>query len=97
MSRNVEQRAEAVRRFNRFYTKQIGVLHEGLLQSPFALTEVRVLSELAHHENIAASGVPRKISDWTQATSAVFCGVSSIAAFSTAPPLRLMAVSANCD
>lgn len=44
-----------IRQFNRFYTKQIGVLQEGLLQSPFSLTEARVIYELAQHESITAS------------------------------------------
>jgi DNA-binding MarR family transcriptional regulator/GNAT superfamily N-acetyltransferase len=48
-------RIDAVRQFNRFYTRQIGLLHEGLLNSSFSLTESRVLYELAHRESPTAS------------------------------------------
>jgi len=50
-----------VRCFNRFYTRQIGLLREGYLESSFSLTEVRVLYELAHRETTTATELAREL------------------------------------
>src|SRR5512139_3259450 len=52
---------EAVRRFNRFYTKQIGLLHERLLRSPFSLAEARMIYELAHLERTTATDLSTEL------------------------------------
>lgn len=48
---------EALRAFNRFYTRRIGVLEEGLLSSPFPLTQARVLFELAQRGQAGANEI----------------------------------------
>src|SRR6266436_717700 len=45
---------DQVRRFNRFYTRQIGLLQDRLLNSPFSLTEVRIMYELSNFDRSTA-------------------------------------------
>jgi len=54
-------RISVVRQFNRFFTRQIGVLHEGLLHSPYSLTEARILFELAHRQDLTSSNLCREL------------------------------------
>jgi DNA-binding MarR family transcriptional regulator len=56
-----EDRIGAVRHFNRFFTRQIGVLREGLLHSPYSLTEARILFELAHRDRLTATDLCREL------------------------------------
>jgi DNA-binding MarR family transcriptional regulator/GNAT superfamily N-acetyltransferase len=44
-----------IRKFNRFHTRLVGALDEGLLKSDFSLVQVRLMYELAHGDNLAAS------------------------------------------
>jgi len=48
---------ETLRGFNRFYTRRIGALEEGLLKSPFTLTQARVLFELGTGKNATAGEI----------------------------------------
>lgn len=50
-----------VRRFNRFYTRQLGLLKEGYLETPFTVTQARVLYEVAHHEHAVAAELTRAL------------------------------------
>lgn len=51
----------AIRHFNRFYTRQIGLLREGWLHSQFSLSEVRVLYEIAQRQRPMAADLAKDL------------------------------------
>ncbi len=54
-------RIEKVRRFNRFYTRRIGVLREGLHDSPYPLAQARIIYEMAHRGETTATELGREL------------------------------------
>jgi|SRR5215472_14433791 len=71
-----DTRAAAVRGFNRFYTKQIGLLRNGYLQSTFSLSQVRVLYELAQREELTATDLSKELGLDTGYLSRILLGFS---------------------
>jgi DNA-binding MarR family transcriptional regulator/N-acetylglutamate synthase-like GNAT family acetyltransferase len=57
----LQMEVDALRRFNRFFTRRIGVLREGLLHSPYSLTEARILFEISNGEDLSATDLSREL------------------------------------
>ena len=56
-----DERVAAVRAFSRFYTRQVGLLRDGYLETPFSVTEARVLYELGNRERTVAADLTREL------------------------------------
>jgi DNA-binding MarR family transcriptional regulator/GNAT superfamily N-acetyltransferase len=61
MKQSLAERISTVRKFNRGFTKKIGLLQEGLLDSPYSLTEARILFEIGSHTDFTASDLSNQI------------------------------------
>jgi DNA-binding MarR family transcriptional regulator/GNAT superfamily N-acetyltransferase len=58
---HADPQVDAVRSFNRFYTRVIGVLQDGLLHTPYTLTEARVIFELAQRDRAEVAALRRDL------------------------------------
>lgn len=58
---NLSDPISAVRGFNRFYTREVGLLRKTFLDTPWTLGEMRVLYEIRNHANISASDIAREL------------------------------------
>jgi DNA-binding MarR family transcriptional regulator/GNAT superfamily N-acetyltransferase len=57
-----DDEVEAIRAFNRFYTNRIGVLDRAFMDTPYTLTEARVIYELAAQGTTSASRLTEELS-----------------------------------
>ena len=56
----IQKQVNAIRAFNRFYTRKIGVL-DGMASSPFSLAEARILYELANRRQPTATDIRKEL------------------------------------
>ena len=62
MPRDAADRVTSVRQFNRFYTRQIGLLRQGMVGTSFSLTEGRVLYEIGQRGTATAADLVAELS-----------------------------------
>ena len=61
MSRPSKSQIASVRRFNRFYTREVGALRKNFLDTPWSLGEMRVLFEIANGAEVTASDIAKAL------------------------------------
>jgi hypothetical protein len=86
-----------VRQFNRFYTRQIGVLQETLLASDFSLTETRVLYELAHSTEATATQLIAKLGLDAGYLSRILRRLEKLALVPGAPRVTMAGRACSCS